>query len=115
MRIDELVDGLIDPNAKEEPIEEIAEEAEVEEEIEESEDEAAAAVSASLLQLKQDALVHFGKIRRLFDKKRVMLAKHGHRSKEYIRVRDQVLAELMSIRFTARIIKRLSAQLRGRV
>ncbi len=95
MRIDELVDGLIDPNAKDEPIEEIAEEAEIEEEIEESEDEAAAAVSASLLQLKQDALVRFDKIRRLYDKKRAALAKHGHRSKEYIRARDQISNELL--------------------
>ena len=115
MRIDELVDGLIDPNAKEEPIEEIAEEAEIEEEIEESEDEAAAAVSASLLQLKADATVRFNKIRRLYDKKRAALTKHGHRSKEYIRARDQISNELLNIRFTARIIERLCDSLRGMV
>jgi len=115
MRIDELVDGLIDPNAKEEPIEEIAEEAEIEEEIEESEDEAAAAVSASLLQLKQDAMVRFRKMSRLYDKKRAALAKHGHRSKEYIRAREQISDELMAIRFTARIIERLCDSLRGMV
>jgi len=115
MRIDELVDGLIDPNAKEEPIEEIVEEAEIEEEIEESEDEAAAAVSASLLQLKQDAMVRFRKMARLYDRKRAALAKHGHRSKEYIRARDHILNELMAIRFTARIIERLCDSLRGMV
>jgi len=83
--------------------------------MEESEDEAAAAVSASLLQLKEDALVRFSKIRRLFDKKRAALAKHGHRSKEYIRVRDQISTELLAIRFTARIIERLCDSLRGMV
>ena len=115
MRIDELVDGLIDPNAKDEPIEEIAEEAEIEEEMEESEDEAAAAVSAGLLQLKQDALVRFSKIRRMYDKKRAALTKHGHRSKEYVRARDQISGELLNIRFTARIIERLCDSLRGMV
>ncbi len=115
MRIDELVDGLIDPNAKEELIEEIAEEAEIEEETEESEDEAAAAVSASLLQLKGDAMVRFNKIQRLYDKKRVALTKHGHRSKEYVKVRDQIGNELMNIRFTARIIERLCDTVRGMV
>ncbi len=115
MRIDELVDGLIDPNAKEEPIEEIAEEAEIEEETEESEDEQAAAVSASLLQLKEDAMVRFRKMSRLYDKKRAALAKHGHRSKEYVRAREQISDELMGIRFTARIIERLCDSLRGMV
>src|ERR1700704_2191306 len=43
MRIDELVDGLIDPNAKDEPIQELADELEPEEEEEtEGEDESAA-------------------------------------------------------------------------
>jgi RNA polymerase primary sigma factor len=115
MRIDELIDGLIDPKAKDEPIEEVAEEVEVEEEIEETEEEGAAKLSASLLQLKQDAMVHFNKIRRLYDKKRAALVKHGHRSKEYTRIRDQISAELMVIRFTARIIERLCDSLRGMV
>jgi len=43
------------------------------------------------------------------------LAEHGHRSKEYIRVRDQIGNELMNIRFTARIIERLCDSLRGMV
>ena len=53
MRIDELVDGLIDPNAGTEPIAELVEE-EIEEEEEEEldEEEQNAAITASLLQLK---------------------------------------------------------------
>src|SRR5258708_21066661 len=62
MRIDEVVDGLIDPNAKDDfdpkkaeasPEEE---EAEIEEEEAESEEEQSAAQSASLLKLKGEAL-----------------------------------------------------------
>ena len=119
MRIDELVDGLIDPNAKEEePVrQEASEDAELEEDIEEEEDEeaAAAAVTAGLLQLKTDSLVRFGKIRRLYEKMKKALAEHGHRSKEYVKIRDQISGELMIIRFTARIIERLCDTVRGMV
>src|SRR5215467_2678019 len=116
MRIDELVDGLIDPNAKDEPIQELADDVEPEEEEEETEGEdESAALSASLLQLKEDALARFAKITRLYEKMKKALAEHGHRSKEYIRVRDQIGNELMNIRFTARIIERLCDSLRGMV
>jgi RNA polymerase primary sigma factor len=123
MRIDELVDGLIDPNAKEDeaqPVQEAAEETEADEDADEDEaddeeEDDGAAISASLLQLKEDALERFGKINRLNDKLKSALAKHGHRSKEYIRVRDQIGAELMMIRFTARIIEKLCDNVRGMV
>jgi RNA polymerase primary sigma factor len=116
MRIDELVDGLIDPNAKDEPIQELADDVEPEEDEEETEGEDEnAALSASLLQLKEDALVRFSKINRLYEKMKRALVEHGHRSKEYIRVRDQIGNELMNIRFTARIIERLCDSLRGMV
>ncbi len=74
MRIDELVDGLIDPNAVlEAPIAETADD-EVEEEEEEAESEedesekAAGAATASLLQLKVDALERFNIIKALHAK-----------------------------------------------
>jgi RNA polymerase primary sigma factor len=115
MRIDELVDGLIDPNAKDEPIHELADDVEPEEEeAGEGEDENAA-LSASLLQLKEDALARYSKIHRLYEKMKRALSEHGHRSKEYIRVRDQIGNELMNIRFTARIIEKLCDSLRSMV
>src|SRR5712672_576895 len=115
MRIDELVDGLIDPNAKDEPIQELADDVEPEEEEETEGEDESAALSASLLQLKEDALARFSKIHRLYEKMKRALAEHGHRSKEYIRVRDQIGNELTNIRFTARIIERLCDSLRGMV
>jgi RNA polymerase primary sigma factor len=116
MRIDELVDGLVDPNAKDQPLPaEMAEEAEIEEETEEDEEEQASALSASLLQLKEDSLERYGKIHRLYEKLKLALAKHGHKSKEYVRVREQISTELMHIRFTARIIERLCDSVRGMV
>ena len=52
---------------------------------------------------------------RLFEKLKVALAKHGHRSKEYIKVREQISAELMLVRFTARTIEKLCDAVRGMV
>src|SRR5712671_1589008 len=115
MRIDELADGLIAPNAKDEPIQDFAEDVEPEEEEESEGEDESAALSASLLQLKEDALARFSKIHRLYEKMKRALAEHGHRSKEYIRVRDQIGNELMNIRFTARIIEKLCDSLRGMV
>jgi RNA polymerase primary sigma factor len=74
-RIDEVVDGLIDPNAKDTfdpkkaaPTPE-EEEAQIEdEEGEEDEEAAEAAQSASLLKLKGEAMEKFNRIRRLYDK-----------------------------------------------
>src|SRR2546426_1118851 len=115
MRIDELVDGLIDPNAKDEPIHELADDVEPEEEEETEGEDDSAAISATLLQLKQDALARFAKIQRLYEKMKRALAEHGHRSKEYVRVRDHIGGQLMDIRFTARIIEKLCDSLRGMV
>src|SRR5512140_2327073 len=117
MRIDELVDGLIDPNAKNEPVAEIAEVAAEEEEEEEELDEEAqnAAITASLQQLKEDALARFDVIHRLFERKKSALIKHGARSKEYLKIRDKISGELMNIRFSARIVERLCDALRGLV
>ena len=70
IRADELIDGLIDPNAKNEPIQELAEEDEgVEDELEaaeEEDEEGAAAQTADQLKLKADALRRFAVIRSLY-------------------------------------------------
>jgi RNA polymerase primary sigma factor len=122
MRIDEVVDGLIDPNAKDEfdpkkaeaPSEE-EEEERIEEEEAESEEDEGAAQSASLLKLRGEALEKFARIRRLFDKMLRVLENKGSKDKDYLRVRDQISAELMTIRFTARTVERLCDSVRSLV
>jgi RNA polymerase primary sigma factor len=119
MRIDELVDGLIDPNASNEDIDAKASSEEIEddeEEIDEDDEDAAEArVSASLLQLKQDALERFAVIYQLYGKLMPALAKRGSQDKTYLRVQKQISDELMNIRFTARSIERLCDSVRGMV
>jgi RNA polymerase primary sigma factor len=122
MRIDEVVDGLIDPNAKDDfdpkkaaPSAE-EEEAQIEEEESEEDEEAAEkAQSASLLKLKGEALEKFGRIRRLHEKSGKALENKGSKDKDYLRVRDQITNELMTIRFTARTVERLSDSVRSLV
>src|SRR5258706_1249697 len=122
MRIDEVVDGLIDPNAKDTfdpkkaaPTQE-DEEAQIEEEEGEEDEEAAeAAQSASLLKLKGEALEKYARIRRLYEKLLKALENKGSKDKDYLRVRDQISTELMTIRFTARTLERLSDSVRSLV
>ncbi|MDP2825630.1 MAG: RNA polymerase sigma factor RpoD, partial [Sulfuritalea sp.] len=117
MRIDELVDGLIDPNASDDDIEALAEdeELEVEEDTEDEDDDGSARISASLLQLKQDALERFSVIHALFGKLQPTLAKKGSQDKGYLRLQKQISDELMNIRFTAKSIERLCDSVRGMV
>ena len=121
MRIDELVDGLIDQNAPDEDIEakasrEDVEEEELEDDLDMDDEEAAEArVSASLLQLRQDALERFAVIHQLYGKLMPALVKKGSQDKGYLRIQKQISNELMNIRFTARAIERLCDSVRGMV
>src|SRR5688572_23483583 len=117
-RIDEVVDGLLDPNAKDDFDPKKAEAPEEEEEaIEEemTEEEESAAQSASLLQLRTAALEKFARIRRLYEKMKRVLEAKGSKDKDYLRVRDQIGNELMTIRFTARTVERLCDSVRSLV
>jgi RNA polymerase primary sigma factor len=121
-RIDEVVDGLIDPNAKDNfdpkkaaEVTEEDEEEQIEEEEGTSEEEETAIQTASLLKLRTEALEKFARIRRLFEKLKRVLENKGSRDKDYLRVRDQVGTELMTIRFTARTVERLCDSVRSLV
>ena len=119
MRIDELVDGLIDPNAVEETIaaSEPDDDDLGDDDLDEEEDveDGEARVSASLLILKQNALERFTTIFNHYGKLMPALSKKGSQDKTYLRVQKQISDELMNIRFTARTIERLCDSVRGMV
>ncbi|AOR72090.1 RNA polymerase sigma factor RpoD [Burkholderia stabilis] len=131
IRVDELVDGLLDPNASDsadtdgfsakeaEAIENEDEEAEEEEEEEEEEeDDGAAQASANAAQLealKRASLDKFSQISEWFDKMRRAFEKEGYKSKAYLKAQETIQAELMTIRFTARTVERLCDTLRAQV
>ncbi|MDB5803390.1 MAG: polymerase sigma factor RpoD, partial [Betaproteobacteria bacterium] len=114
MRVDEVVDGLVDPNATEEAVPEpvVAAEAaeadddEIEADGEEDED-GAAVQSADMLRLKEEALRRFDVIRTQYGKMMRALQKEGSRSKPYVQAREHISDELMNIRFGAKQIEAL--------
>ncbi|HSN20733.1 MAG TPA: RNA polymerase sigma factor RpoD [Usitatibacter sp.] len=113
MRIDELVDGLVDEDGEEVVEEEMTEEEELEEldaEEQEAEDEAVA--NADLEELKQNALAHFNKVRRQYKKMKKILAEKGYRSRAYKDLQEDISTELLAIRFTAKQVEHLSNGLR---
>jgi len=114
-RIDEVVDGLHDPNAEEEIPQEMPEEAMEEELSEEDEEDDGSAQSASLLQLREDSLVRFKRIRTVYSKMQKVLAKKGSHNREYKKLQEQISDELMGIRFTAKTVERLCDGLRSLV
>ncbi|MCX7220809.1 MAG: RNA polymerase sigma factor RpoD [Burkholderiales bacterium] len=127
IKIDDIVDGLVDPNAVEEVIvkpvvvvAEVSEEDEEEEEEEEEEDdegvEDAAGVSAEqLAQMRRDALAKFDIISVNFDKMRKAFEKEGYNSKTYVKAQEAISNELLGIRFTAKVVEKLCDTLRGQV
>ena len=122
MRIDEVVDGLVDPNAKDDFDPRRAEsDAEDEDssvsddEGDEDEDDEGAAQRASLLKLRGEALEKFARIRRLFERQKKVFESKGSKDKEFLRLRDQITNELMAIRFTARTVERLCDGVRSLV
>jgi RNA polymerase primary sigma factor len=131
MKIDEVVDGLVDPNAPDEPVPTPAvkvassddddeddedEDDEDDEEGEESTSGGAAGFSAEQLeQLKRDSLAKFATISSQFDKMRKSYEKEGYNSKPYVKAQEAISNELMGIRFTAKVVEKLCDTLRGQV
>ncbi|MGB7195774.1 RNA polymerase sigma factor RpoD [Collimonas pratensis] len=130
IKIDEIVDGLVDPNQTDEALaasaaapaaDEDSDEEEEEEEEDEEEDDAsstsgAAGFSAEQLeQLKRDALGKFETISTQFDKMRKAFEKEGYNSKPYVKAQEIISNELLGIRFTAKVVEKLCDTLRGQV
>ncbi|QNA90344.1 RNA polymerase sigma factor RpoD [Massilia sp. Dwa41.01b] len=131
IKIDEIVDGMVDAEASEETSpsaigpsnadsdEDEEEEAGDEEEGEEEEAAAstgAAGYSAEQLEaLKASALEKFGTIEQQFDKMRKAYEKDGYNSKAYVKAQEAISNELLGIRFTAKVVEKLCDTLRGQV
>jgi RNA polymerase primary sigma factor len=122
LRVDEVVDGLIDADVGlDEALaagEEGVEEDEPEEEEEEGDDDgakAAAVSAAALAQLKEEVLKRFAVIRVAFEKQQQVLQKHGSQHKSYKAYQEEILNELMAFRFSAKQVEALCDQVRAMV
>ncbi len=112
MRIDELVDGLMDSAGMDIAMQ-MTEETEAGEEDEDGEDGGVAA--ANMVQLRLDALERFAAIRKCNDKMRSAINKYGRGSKQHLKLQEDLTNRLMAIRFTARQVERLCDGVRAMV
>ncbi|MEC5208720.1 MULTISPECIES: RNA polymerase sigma factor RpoD [Vogesella] len=124
LRIDEVIDGMIDPEADTaeaavEFAEPVVEDTELdEEEDEDEEDEAvdeAAVSEANLEELKQEALAHFAQVREQYTALLAALEKHGFGSKQYNEAQAAITELFMGVRFSTRQIESLCESLRASV
>jgi RNA polymerase primary sigma factor len=124
-KIDEIVDGLVDMNASEPVIaapaaaaaedDEEGDEEEGEEEEGDSAGGAAGFSAEQLEQLKRESLAKFADISTQFDKMRKAFEREGYNSKPYVKAQEAISNELLSIRFTAKVVEKLCDTLRGQV
>jgi RNA polymerase primary sigma factor len=117
MRIDELIDGLINPD-EEELIEDLAEDEEAEIESDEADDGEGvegAAAAASLAKLKEEGLERLMVIKALYTKAHSALLKKGSQDKAYLKLQEKISEEMMGIRFTSKTIERLCDSVRAMV
>ena len=124
LKVDEVVDGFVDmneannaPAAAAAPAAPSDDDEEEEEEVEEEDGDAnggAAGFSTEqLAQLKKAALEKFDVISTLYDKMRK--AAGGYGSKAYVAAQEAISAELLGIRFTAKVVEKLCDTLRGQM
>src|SRR6476660_141905 len=111
LKIDDVVDGLLDFNEQLTQIEDETEE------IEDEEDETDPGVieSENLERLKVAALERFGTIRKHFTRMLAVLQKEGHKAPKYLDLQKKISAELMQIRFSARMVEKLCDSVRTEV
>ncbi|MEY3355728.1 MAG: polymerase sigma factor, partial [Pseudomonadota bacterium] len=119
MPINDMVDGIVDPNAPEEDLlsSTEAEFAAIEatEEVDDDGAAAAAANTARLEERKVAALEKFEVIQKAFDKMRKAVDGDGYKSPAYAKAQQAISNEFMSLRFTAKMVERLADTLRAQV
>ena len=116
MKIDELVDGLVDVEAEEELLAAAADSQDDDIDAEDEDDSGeakAAANAASLAKLKEAALERFAKIEGLHARELKALKAKGTADAGYIRLRKQITDELLNIRFNSRTIEKLCQNVRN--
>src|SRR6185503_7706190 len=114
LKIDDLVDGLMDFDEGISPV--AAEDTGDDEEEEEEDEEDAGAIAAENLErLRVAALERFASMRKYYARMLAVLQKEGHRSPKYLDLQKKISAGLMQIRFSARMVERLCDSVRTEV
>jgi RNA polymerase primary sigma factor len=111
LKIDDVVDGLMDFNEQLEAIDD----EDALEELDEEEADSGAIAAENLERLKVAGLQRFAAIRRLYTRMLAVLQRDGHRAQKYLDLQKKISAELMQIRFAARQVERLCDSVRCEV
>ncbi len=106
-QIDEVVDGLIDEEGEDYAGSGVASD--------EDDGPAGGMSSKQLEYLRTKALKIFDEVETWFDKMRVAFETEGYRSTAYVQAREAIHAQLMGVRFTAKMVERLADALRAQV
>ena len=115
LKVDDVVDGLhdfqeqIDTKAVE------ASDDEDEDEEDDDEGDAGAIQAQNLERLKVAALERFGAIRRHYTRHLAVVQKEGHKAPKALDHQRKISAELMQIRFSARMVEKLCDSVRSEV
>jgi RNA polymerase primary sigma factor len=115
MKIDELVDGLVDVEAEEAMLAAatVDDDEDIDDEDDDSGEAKAAANAASLAKLKDAALERFARIEALHAKEIKALKTKGTSDPSYVKARKQISEELLNIRFNSRTIEKLCDRVRA--
>ena len=111
LKIDDVVDGLMDFNEQLETMDD----EDALEELDEEEADSGAIAAENLERLKVAGLQRFATIRRLYTRMLAVLQKDGHKAQKYLDLQKKISAELMQIRFAARQVERLCDSVRCEV
>ncbi|HTP47315.1 MAG TPA: RNA polymerase sigma factor RpoD [Casimicrobiaceae bacterium] len=111
LKIDDVVDGLMDFNEQLQTMDD----EEALEELDEEEADSGAIAAENLERLKVAGLARFATIRRLYTRMLGVLQKDGHKAPKYLDLQRKISAELMQIRFAARQVERLCDSVRCEV
>ena len=115
LRIDEVVDGLVDPNAKDVSFAPPPSLEALEEEEGDADVDPAAANGKQLEEMKKAAVEKFALITEGFSAMRAANEKQGYKSAAYLKAQAAIQEALMTIRFTAKIVEKLADTLRSQV
>ena len=113
MRIDEIIDGIVDPDGEEElPTPGGAANAKSDDDDDEGEEDDG---SAALKLLREEGLTHFSELRTLFVAQMDVLETQGSKVPEYVALQKKISERLLYLRFNARMIERLCDSVRHMV
>jgi RNA polymerase primary sigma factor len=123
LKIDEVVDGMVDPNEMANAALAASGDDEDDEDLDDDGDEeegsasggAAGYTAEQLAQLKKCALDKFALIEKQFDKMGHAFKTDGYGSTAYDKAQEIITNELLGIRFTAKVVEKLCDTLRGQM